>query len=72
VTLELLDIENTEMTAAEVRLELACALYAHGKITAVTSSHLASVDVIGFQAAPRNEGLTATIPLRIFTMTWMR
>jgi hypothetical protein len=29
-----LDIENTEMTAAEVRLELACALYAERRISA--------------------------------------
>jgi predicted HTH domain antitoxin len=63
VTLELPDIEHTEMTAAEVRLELACALYARGKITAVTGSHLAGVDLISFQAAlkeraiPRNYSL---------------
>ncbi len=57
---ELPDIETAGLSAAELRLELACALYARGKISAVTGSHLADVDLITFQGAlmerhiPRN------------------
>jgi predicted HTH domain antitoxin len=66
VTLELPDIENTQMTAAELRLELACALYARGKITAVSGSHLASVDLIGFQAALKERGIARNYSLDDF------
>jgi predicted HTH domain antitoxin len=57
VTLELPEIESSEMTPAEVRLELACALYSRGKITAVTGSHIAALDLISFQAALKERGI---------------
>lgn len=66
MTLELSEIEHTELTAAEVRLELACALYARGKITAVTGSHLALVDLIGFQAALKERGIARNYSLDDF------
>jgi predicted HTH domain antitoxin len=39
------------MTEAELRLELACALYSRGRISAVSGSHLAETDLITFQGA---------------------
>ena len=50
----------TRMSEAELRLELACALYAQGKVSAVGGSHLAGIDLVRFQGAlverdiPRN------------------
>ena len=41
----------TRMTEAELRLELACALYAQGKATKVTGAELAGVDFFSFQKA---------------------
>jgi predicted HTH domain antitoxin len=58
--LELPDTDTAALSPAELRLELACALYSRGKISAVTGSHLAGVDLFKFQAAlkerkiPRN------------------
>jgi len=49
MTLELPDIESSHFTPEELRLELACALYARGRISAVTGSHLAGVDLLTFQ-----------------------
>jgi predicted HTH domain antitoxin len=49
-----------KMTPDELRLDLACALYARGRISAVKGSHLAKVDLVTFQGAladrqiPRN------------------
>jgi predicted HTH domain antitoxin len=60
VHLDLPEIENVELSPDELRLELACALYSRGKVTAVTGSHLAGLDLISFQGAlkerdiPRN------------------
>lgn len=61
MTLHLPDIPAaTRMTEAELRLELACALYAQGKVSAVSGSHLAGIDLVSFQGAlvqrdiPRN------------------
>lgn len=52
MTLHLPDIPAaTRMTEAELRLELACALYAQGKATKVTGAELAGVDFFAFQKA---------------------
>jgi predicted HTH domain antitoxin len=40
-------------TDAELRLELACALYARGRLSAVGGAHLAGLDLIAFQGALR-------------------
>src|SRR5205085_9090103 len=40
---------RSHVTREELRLELACALYARGRISAVTGSHLAGVDLLTFQ-----------------------
>jgi predicted HTH domain antitoxin len=66
MTLELPEIENTELTADELRLELACALYARGKITAVTGSHLAATDLIAFQGALKERNIPRNYTLEDF------
>jgi predicted HTH domain antitoxin len=66
MTLDLPEMENTDLTPAELRLELACALYARGKITAVTGSHLASLDLIGFQGALKERGIVRNYTLEDF------
>jgi predicted HTH domain antitoxin len=57
MTLELAEIETTNLTPAELRLELACALYARGRVSAVTGSHLADLDLISFQGALKERGI---------------
>ena len=61
MTLTLPDLPvTTSMSEAELRLELACALYARGKTSAVAGAHLAEIDLVSFQGAlaereiPRN------------------
>ncbi|MBE7500775.1 MAG: UPF0175 family protein [Verrucomicrobiales bacterium] len=50
--LELPDLPlNERLTPADLRLELACALYARGRIGKVTASQLAGVDFFTFQRA---------------------
>ena len=52
VTLTLPDLPITaRMSGAELRLELACALYSRGRISAVAGSHLAEIDLVAFQGA---------------------
>ena len=52
MTLHLPDIPAaTLMTEVELRLELACALYAQGKVTKVSGADLAGVDFFSFQKA---------------------
>ncbi len=52
MTLTLPDLpEVTRMTEAELRLELACFLYAQGKIGKVAGCDLAGVDFFTFQGA---------------------
>lgn len=52
MTLTLPDVPAvTERSEAELRLELACALYAQGKINRVTGADLAGVDFFTFQGA---------------------
>jgi predicted HTH domain antitoxin len=45
------------MTAEELRLELACALYARGKISTIGGAELAGVDFFTFQMACRDRGI---------------
>jgi predicted HTH domain antitoxin len=50
--IELPDTPGTEhLTAEEMRLELACALFAQGKVSIVTGAHLAGLDFFSFQQA---------------------
>jgi predicted HTH domain antitoxin len=42
---------TAHLTPEEMRLELACALFAQGKISVVTGAHLAGVDFFSFQRA---------------------
>ena len=52
VTLILPDtVENFHLTPEELRLELACALYARGRIGRVGATELAGVDFFTFQRA---------------------
>ena len=44
-------IENTRLTPEEIRLGLACALYARGRIGRVAATELAGVDFFAFQRA---------------------
>jgi predicted HTH domain antitoxin len=57
VTLELPEMENTD---------LACALYRRGKISAVTGSHLAGIDLISFQGALKERGIPRNYTLDDF------
>jgi predicted HTH domain antitoxin len=49
--LELPDLEKANLTPAELRLELACALYARGRLGKVRGAELAGVDFFTFQRA---------------------
>jgi predicted HTH domain antitoxin len=51
MTLELPDQDTTGFTPAELRLELACALYARGLVGKVRGAHIAGVDFFEFQRA---------------------
>jgi len=52
MNLTLPDVPITrQMGDAELRLELACALYAQGKVTKVSGAELAGVDFFAFQKA---------------------
>ena len=42
---------NERLTAEEVRLELACALYARGRIGKLAAAQMARVDFFSFQRA---------------------
>jgi predicted HTH domain antitoxin len=57
VTLELPDLETKNLTPEELRLELACGLYARGKISAVGGAHVADVDLFTFQGALAARGI---------------
>jgi predicted HTH domain antitoxin len=55
VTIELRDEAlGGSLTPEELRLELACALYTHGRIAKVSGSRLAGVDFFAFQHALPN------------------
>ena len=51
MTLELPDLQKRNLTPEELRLELACALYARGRIGKVAGADLAGVDFFTFQRA---------------------
>jgi predicted HTH domain antitoxin len=58
VTITLPDIpETAQLSPAEVRLELACALYARGRLGKVAAAELAGVDFVAFQQALADHGL---------------
>jgi predicted HTH domain antitoxin len=46
-----------ELTAEEIRLELACALYARGRIGKVAATEMAGVDFFSFQRALSERGV---------------
>lgn len=52
MTIELPDIPaDGRLTAEEIRLELACALYARGRIGKVVATEMSGVDFFAFQRA---------------------
>ena len=54
MTLELPEINAIQrFSADDLRLELACALYARGRVSAVSGADLSGVDLLTFQAALR-------------------
>lgn len=54
MTLELPEISSLRrFSADDLRLELACALYARGRISAVAGAELAGLDLFAFQGALR-------------------
>lgn len=54
MTLELPEISAIRgFSADDLRLELACALYARGRVSAVSGADLAGVDLLTFQVALR-------------------
>lgn len=48
----------TRWTEGELRLELACALHAQGKVTKVSGAELAGVDFFSFQEALRDRQIS--------------
>ena len=64
MTLELPDSETRSLTPEELRLELACALYARGKLSAVGGAHLASVDLFTFQGALKERAIPRNYTLQ--------
>lgn len=58
MTIELPDVPSGErLTTEEIRLELACALYARGRIGKVTATEMAGVDFFTFQRALSERGV---------------
>lgn len=58
MTIELPDVPASEqLTAEEMRLELACALYARGRIGKVAATEMAGVDFFTFQRALSERGV---------------
>jgi predicted HTH domain antitoxin len=58
MTLKLPDVPTTEkISEGELRLELACALYARGKVGKVAGAELAGVDFFTFQGALAERGI---------------
>lgn len=51
MTLELPDADNQSFTPEELCLELACALYARGRVGKVRGAEIAGVDFFAFQRA---------------------
>ena len=58
MTIELPDVAAGErLTPEEIRLELACALYARGRIGKVEATEMAGVDFFTFQRALSERGV---------------
>ncbi len=58
MTIELPDVPADErLTPEELRLELACALYARGRIGKVAATQMAGVDFFTFQRALGERGV---------------
>ena len=58
MTIELPDVPAGErLTSEEIRLELACALYARGRIGKVAATEMAGVDFFAFQRALGERGV---------------
>ena len=58
MTIELPDVPaNERLTPEEVRLELACALYARGRIGKIAATQMAGVDFFSFQSALSERGV---------------
>ena len=56
--IELPDLPSGEqLTPEEIRLELACALYARGRIGKVAATEMAGVDFFSFQRALSERGV---------------
>ena len=56
--IELPDVHSSEdLTPQEIRLELACALYARGRIGKVAATEMAGVDFFSFQRALTERGV---------------
>jgi len=59
MTITLPDLpENSRLQPDELRLELACALYARGRIGKVAASEMAGVDFFTFQRALQERGVS--------------
>ena len=60
MVIELPEIQGLEpLSPEELRVELACALYARGRIGKVTGAELAGVDFFTFQRALGERGIAA-------------
>ena len=58
MTIELPDVPVTErLSADQLRLELACALFAQRKVSAIAGARLAGVDLFTFQHALGERGI---------------
>ena len=61
MTIELPDVPaNERLTPEEARLELACALYARGRIGKVAATQMAGMDFFTFQRALSERGVRST------------
>ena len=58
MTIELRDLPaDDRLTPQEIRLELACALYARGRIGKIAATEMAGVDFFSFQRALGERGV---------------
>ena len=57
MVLELPDAEMKDFTPSELKLELACALYARGRVGKVRGAEIAGVDFFTFQGALCERGI---------------
>ena len=58
MTITLPDLpETAQLSSDEMRLELACALYARGRLGKVVAAEMAGVDIFTFQNALHDRGI---------------